>query len=215
MQAEQTFKPNIILRALAQLVSYVFHPLFIPLYVTAFIVYQYPYFFAGFDNRGHIKVLMSVFINLCFFPALVVFLLWRLKFASSIMLRTQKERIIPFAASLVFYFWAWYVFREQPQMPRMFVQFLFGAFLGVSGAWMANIFIKISMHTTAMGGMAAYMLLLAFNGDIAMGGYLSIALLLSGLVGTARMLVSDHTNIEVYTGFAVGALAQLIAAWLA
>jgi len=200
------------LRWPAQVISYVFHPLFIPVYVTAFVIYMYPYLFSGLSERRSFLVLMSVFINLCFLPAFVVFLLWRLKFIGSIMLRTQKERIIPYVASLLFYFWTWYVFKNQSDIPPVLVQFALGAFLAVCGAWMANIFFKISMHTVAAGGMVCFMLLLAFSGDLHMGFYVSIAILATGLIATARLLVSDHSVFEVYFGLAVGILAQLLAA---
>lgn len=208
------YQPPAFLKMLAKIISIIFHPLFIPLYVTAFILYIYPYYFAGFDRSAHLKILMGVFINLCFFPALVVFLLWRLKFASGIQLKTQKDRIIPYAASLIFYFWAWQVFKNQPEMPRIFVQFLLGAFLSVCGAWMANIFIKISMHTTALGGMATFLLFMAFADSGAMGAYLCIAFIIAGIVGSARLLVSDHSYFEIYTGFSVGILCQVISAWI-
>ncbi|HEY8388359.1 MAG TPA: hypothetical protein VIK74_07130 [Parasegetibacter sp.] len=204
-----------VLKAVANLLSYVFHPLFIPLYVTAFVLYVYPYYFSGFDSRAHFRILVTVFINLCFFPALVVFLLWRLKFSKNIFLKTQRDRIIPYAASLIFYFWAWQVFKNQTDIPAIFVQFIFGAFLSICGAWMANIFVKISMHTTALGGMAAFLLFLAFADSGAMGAYLAIAIFIAGLVGTARLLVSDHTYFEIYTGYTVGILCQVAAAWLA
>lgn len=209
-----TVRKPAILRWPAQLISYVFHPLFIPVYVTSFIVFKYPYLFSGLGNKEQIRIIISIFINLSFFPALVVFLLWRLKFSSSIMLRTQKERIIPYVACLTFYFWAWYVLKSQPEIPRVLVQFVFGSFLAVCVAWMANIFVKISMHTIAAGGMAAFMLLIAFNGDMAMGVYLSVAILIAGLVATSRLLVSDHSYFEIYTGLIGGILSQVVAAWI-
>jgi hypothetical protein len=43
------------------------------------------------------------------------------------------------------------------------------------------------------------------------GAYISIALLLAGLVCTARMINNEHIPIEVYTGLFIGILAQLVA----
>src|ERR1700709_2786476 len=83
------------LRAVAKIISYVFHPLFIPAYISAYLIYVHPYLFAGYDSNQKFIRLVSVFVITAFFPALTVFLLWRLQFAESIYLRTQKERIIP------------------------------------------------------------------------------------------------------------------------
>ena len=79
---------------LAQLVSYVLHPLFIPTYIFLFLQYQFPYEFAGITAWQLKMKVFSVFWMTAFFPAFAVFLLWKLKFSDSIFLRTQKERII-------------------------------------------------------------------------------------------------------------------------
>jgi len=196
----------------AQFISYVFHPLFIPSYVTAFLLYVYPEFFSGYDPTQRIRILLSIFINLSFFPAFVVLISKLLGFVRSIHLRTQKERIIPYAAALIFYFWAWYVLTNQPDKPEIFVQFIQGAFFGVCGAWLGNIVAKVSMHTIGVGGMATFFLLLSFQGDPGLGLYLFLAVMIAGITGTARMLVSDHTRFEIYFGYLLGILSQLIAA---
>src|SRR5919107_130174 len=82
------------LRALGSFFSYVFHPLFISAYVAAYLIYLHPYEFAVYDHRQKALRLISVILITTFFPAITVILLWRLKFVSSIYLRTQKERII-------------------------------------------------------------------------------------------------------------------------
>src|ERR1700753_2670709 len=100
-------------RAAAHIISFVFHPLFIPAYVTAFLLFVDPYAFAGVSMKFKIFRLISVFFNTGFIPGFAVFLMWRLRLIQSVVLRTQKERIIPYAAAMIFYFWAWYVFHNQ------------------------------------------------------------------------------------------------------
>ena len=202
------------IRAMAYLVSYLFHPLFIPTYVTAFLVFVDPYAFAGVSVKFKLFRLISVFFNTGFIPGFAVFLMWRLKLIQSIFLRTQKERIIPYAAAMIFYFWAWYVFHSQHDNPQSFLNFLLGSFLAVCAAWFLNIVNKVSMHAIAMGGVAMFFLVQSFNQQDVTGVYFSIALLITGLVCTARFIVSDHTQGEVYMGLVAGALCQLIAIWV-
>src|SRR5687768_2239376 len=99
-------------KLIAHLFSWLFHPLFIPLYVTIFLSFIHPYAFVALSEKRKIFKLIFVFVNTALFPGMAVFLMWRLKFTQSIFLRTQKERIIPYAAAMVFYFWAWYVSRS-------------------------------------------------------------------------------------------------------
>jgi hypothetical protein len=211
---EERTRISPVIKFIANFFSWIFHPLFIPLYVTIFLLYINPYAFVATNEKQKVFKLIFVFINTMLFPAFAVFLMWRLKLTQSIFLKTQRERIIPYAAAMIFYFWAWYVSKSQQDNPEVFTNFLLGSFLTVIAAWMANIYFKISMHTLAMGGMLFFILWLSFSGDSTSGLYPSIALLITGVVCTSRMIVSDHHPIEIYLGLIVGILCQMIAVWI-
>ncbi len=200
-----------ILKLIARFISYVFHPLFIPTYVCAFLIFKYPYSFPTFDEKEKMIKLISIFIITAGFPAITVFLLWRLQFADSIFLRTQKERIIPYVASTIYFFWAWYVSRNQPSNPPTLVFFLLGLFLSTSAASMANNYFKISMHALGVGGGVMFMILLGISGTASIGLPISVATIIAGIVCTARFLISDHYPGDVYSGLFLGALCQLVA----
>jgi len=206
-------KQPALIRALAHFFSYVFHPLFIPAYVTAFLVFVDPYAFAGVTFKYKLFRLISIFFNTALIPGFAVFLMWRLKLIQSMQLRTQKERIIPYAAAMIFYFWAWYVFHNQKDNPQAFVDFLLGSFLGICAAWFLNIIAKVSMHAIGVGGLAFFFLLQAFGQQDVTGVYFSLAILIAGVVCTSRLLVSDHTQREIYMGLVAGALCQLLATY--
>lgn len=212
--AAQPAKQPAPIRALAHFFSWVFHPLFIPAYVTAFLVFIDPYTFAGFNIKYSLFRLIFVVFNTAFIPGFAVFLMWRLKLIQSMHLRTQKERIIPYAAAMIFYFWAWYVAHRQKENPEPFIDFLLGSFLAVCAAWFLNIVNKISMHAIAIGGFAMFFLLHAFGQQDVTGIYFSIAILIAGVVCTSRLIVSDHTPAEIYLGLVAGALCQVIAGLL-
>src|SRR5687767_4673539 len=99
-------------RMLANFFSYVFHPLFIPLYLTYFIITIRSYEFGGLDEWGKLRRLLQVFINCTFLPLVTVLLLRALKFIDSVFLKTQKDRILPYIICMIFYFWNWYVFKN-------------------------------------------------------------------------------------------------------
>lgn len=214
LNGEAPYRPPTLLRILAHFFSYVFHPVLIPTYVAAFLLYVHPLAFAGYGEQRKFFALVAVFFSSSFLPAFSVFLMWRLKFITSIFLRTQRERIIPYAAAIIFYFWIWYVFRNQHETPKFFVQFLLGSFLSVCGAWMWNIRLKVSMHSTAMGGMVMFFLLQILTNQEVTGQYFAIALLIAGIVCTSRFLVSDHSRQEIYLGLFTGVASQLIAWWI-
>ena len=61
--------------------------------------------------------------------------------------------------------------------------------------------------------MVTFILLLALAQGSGYGPYISIAILITGLVCTARFIVSDHTPREIYGGLLLGILSQMIAHW--
>ncbi len=207
-------------RILANIISYVFHPVFVPLYIICFLLYLHPYLFAGYNSRNKILVLAQSFMMLTFFPLITVVLLKALKFIDSIHLHTQKDRVIPFIACMTWYFWLWYVWNnmgksgDNADLPPEAVQLALGIFISTIIGLMANIKFKISLHAISMGLMLTFFVGMALNQDLNYGIYISIAIIIAGMVCSSRFILSDHTNLEVYGGLVVGAVSMLIAQWL-
>lgn len=197
----------------ARIISILFHPIFVPVYVVFFMINIHQGLFVSFTDWGKTKVLIMAFLMYGFFPVITVLLLKALGFIDSVFLHTRKDRIIPFVACIIWYFWIWHVWRNipDPGYPREMVLFAFAAFFTASAGFMANIYMKVSMHALAVGTALAFIVYLAFTQGIPYGLYLSGAIFLAGLVCTARMLVSDHTEREIYMGLLIGALSVPLA----
>lgn len=191
----------------ARIISVLFHPIFVPVYVVYFMINIHESLFASFTSWGKTKVLIMAFLMYGFFPIVTVLLLKALGFVDSIMLKTRKDRIIPFVACIIWYFWIWHVWRNipEPGYPRVMVLFAMAVFLTASAGFMANIYMKVSMHSLAVGTLLGFIMYMATSQGMAYGLYLSTAILIAGVVCTARLLVSDHTQKEIYVGLLIGA----------
>ena len=200
------------LRIIARISSWIFHPIFIPLYVTWLLVFVHPSFFAGFSTESRTRVIMLIALNAVFFPLVTVLLLRALKFIDSIYLRTQRDRIIPYVASMTFFFWTQYVLREQTLIPRVLVSFMFGVFMASAASLIANIYQKVSMHTVGMGGLVGILVVIAWRNPESIPVPLAIATIIAGWIGTARLLVSDHSSSEIRLGYLIGFVCQLAGA---
>jgi hypothetical protein len=205
-----------VIRFAANIISYIFHPVFVPVMVIWFLAYIHPYLFAGFTDIQKFRTVMMAVVSFTFFPLVTVLLLKGLKFIDTIFLRTQKDRVIPFIACMIWYFWIWYVWNNfgktgDTDMPREAVQFALATFISTIIGLMINIKMKVSLHAISMGIVATFFSLLAFNQSLNFGFYLSVVLFITGLVCTARFIVSDHTSQEVYGGLVVGAVSMIIA----
>ena len=106
-----------------------------------------------------------------------------------------------------------YVLRHQPEFARVIVQLTMAIFIASSLGLIFNIYMKISMHAMSMGILVVFAGILASDLPANFTFYLSGALLIAGIVCTARLIVSDHTPKEIYIGLLVGAISQLLAVW--
>ncbi len=201
------------IRFAANILSYVFHPLFVPVYIICFLIAIQPQFFAAFTTPEKIITIVRFVVMYSFFPLVTVLLAKGLGFLQSIYLKTQKDRIIPYIACGIYYFWMWYVLRNQPEFSREIVILSMAIWIASSLGLLANIYMKVSMHAISMGVMVSFIMLLALAQGSGFGIYISIALLITGLVCTARLIVSDHSQKEIYGGLFIGILSQLIANW--
>jgi hypothetical protein len=202
-------------QSVGQVWSYLLHPLFLPLIISGLILYRHPLVSLLANDGEKIRLMVMTGINTILFPALIVFLLWRLKFVQNMYMTTQRERIIPLSVSVIFYFWAWYVSRNLDFAPQALQQWLLGVFLASCAANFTNIFFKLSLHTLGWGGVIGFFLARSFTDQYWPAGWIIPALLLAGLAGTARLLKSAHQPAEVYAGYLAGIICQVAAAWIA
>lgn len=198
------------LKATANLFSYIFHPLFIPVYISVFLVKVQPYFFSGISPLEQ-KLLIPRFIVIySMFPLISLLLLRGLNFIRSVKLKTQRERIAPYIICMIYYFGHWYFLKKENFLPPNFIIFTGAIFFACVVGFLANIFMKISMHAIAAGVMIAFVTIMAFTQSGDFGVYVSVSLLIAGLVCTSRFIVSDHTQGEVYWGLGAGIITQVL-----
>lgn len=199
---------------LSNIFSVLFHPLFIGVMMAAYLLFIHPTYFIGYSERAKIMKLLIVINNNVFFPMVVVALLRGLRFNKSFLLKTQKERIVPYIASITFFFWSYYVFKNQTGTPAVLVGMCRGMFLSAAASLLLNNYFKISMHGVGIGGLMGLITLSVIDGSQYNGSAFIAALLIAGITITARKIASDHSWFDLIGGFSVGFLFQLISLWI-
>ncbi|MCB9063784.1 MAG: hypothetical protein H6551_01420 [Chitinophagales bacterium] len=203
---------NKMLRVLAKFVSYLLHPIFMPLILLGTLYYVSPISFVKYKGTDLQMVFARVALITVFFPLLVVLLLKGLGFIKSIFMRTQKERIIPLLWTMICYWWVSHVFKNTDA--PLIMQVLFkGSYWGLIVLFVCSIFFKISMHTMAAGGMLGFLTVLIIMSPVDMTIPLIAAIVVAGFSGTARLLLGAHTQFEIWSGYVLGILVQLAAYW--
>jgi len=185
-----------------------------------------PYLFGIQDATQKGLLFISVFLLSVFFPIFTIVVMKLVGFIDSIEIKDRKERVMPLIITGVFYLWLFVNIRQNSIVPSAFSIFVLGATIALFVAFFINNFSKISLHTVGMGGLVAMVFIIRsffsynvfyFNfGPI--GSYaisldliLFLAILFAGLVGTSRLHLNAHRKQEIYMGYLVGILAQVIA----
>jgi len=200
-----------IVQYIAHLLYYVFHPLFIPTYFFLFLMQVLPFEFVGITEWQLKMRLFSVAWLTAFFPAFAVFLLWRLKLSDSIFLRTQKERIIPYVITMFFYWWMYYLSRNFTDQPIALKFFYLGIFVASAIGMTVNNFMKVSLHAMGIAGLTTAVILVSVFYPVNNAVWVLLAVLLTALVISARLVVSDHTKKELIVGLFIGVCTQVAA----
>jgi hypothetical protein len=198
----------------AKVISFLLHPLFVGVMMMFYITYMHPTIFIAVSEKGRFYKFLTFVVNNVMFPVLVVLLLKGLGFTKSVILDTQKERIIPYVASIIFFFNSYNTFRNQSDSPEILTDMCQGIFLSVCLALVLNNFSKISMHAIGIGGMFGLAMVIIFTGQAYAIWPLTVVILLTGLVCTARLIVSDHTSEDLVLGLLIGIGTQIFAWWL-
>jgi hypothetical protein len=214
------------LTILARAVSVGFHPLLVLTYMLLMQLVVNPYQFGVSSMAAQWKFVLLVFLSTFGMPALAVVLMRALGMVASMELSTRHERIGPYLIAGVFYLWMYINFRQNGTIPQAFTTATLGATIALFVLFFLNNFTKVSAHAAAMGGWTAMAVINArhfrfetFLVDVGAWGALEVStngvvlllVLLTGLVCTARLYLSAHTDRQVYIGLATGFLSQFLA----
>ena len=102
-QAAEGYGFHPAIRTAAKVISYIFHPLFVPVYFGWFLVYVLR-LFPSLDPFRKTMLIVQFFVSYTLLPLATVLIAKALGFIQTIYLKTQKDRIIPYMATMIFYF---------------------------------------------------------------------------------------------------------------
>lgn len=203
------------MRPLAKLISILFHPLLFPSYGALLIIAANPNLFGRWGERVHIVWLIIVFALTFVFPVVWMMMMKKLEMIESLQVETAKERIIPFIAAATFYLWCAWMFKPSANMKipsnSLIFYMMLGASLGIFISFLINIFSKVSLHGVGAGALVGLVLVMTRFSTFDLRIVLVLAILLAGIIGTARLLLDTHTPRQVFVGYIVGFTGQFIA----
>lgn len=188
-------------------ISFIFHPLLIPLLGVIFYFIKSPRYIP-------IQIIQAKLISLSILtivlPILLYFLLKTLGKVKSIYLENTKERIFPLLVNCMVVLLVLNRILSSSQIIELYY-----FFVGILISTMACLFLailkfKASIHMISVAGLFMFFIALSIHFSININGTLAIMSIITGAVATSRLHVKAHTSIELVIGFIIGFIPQLI-----
>lgn len=183
--------------------SFAFHPVFLPTAGLALIFGVNSYINQTTPLSKQLFLVFWIFMNTAAIPMLFTFFLRWKKMVSSIQLDSREDRIVPFAFALLFYLTNYWLLRDIP-MPHVIYSMFLGSSIAVAAALFFTFFTKISIHMVGMGGVTAALYGLSQLFGLPLDWLIILAIVASGLVGTARYILQSHNLQQIYLGWITG-----------
>ena len=191
----------------ARIMSMIFTPFYLPIVgLIALFIFSY---MSLLPMMYKLVMLAMVYLLTVVAPSLLIHLYRLCQGWTSHELGRKERRLVPYIISIVCYF-ACFFWMEYRNTPRVISIIVVVALTIQMVCALINIWWKISTHTAAIGGVAggliSYSIAFSFNPL----WWLCFVLILAGAVGTARMILRQHSLSQVVTGFLVGAACALL-----
>lgn len=191
----------------ARIMSMIFTPFYLPIVgLIALFIFSY---MSLLPMMYKLVMLAMVYLLTVVAPSLLIHLYRLCQGWTSHELGRKEHRLVPYIISIVCYF-ACFFWMEYRNTPRVISIIVVVALTIQMVCALINIWWKISTHTAAIGGVAgglvSYSIAFSFNPL----WWLCFVLILAGAVGTARMILRQHSLSQVVTGFLVGAACAIL-----
>lgn len=193
---------NRLLLVLAQVVSILFHPLLSNIYA---ILLLFAYTNLGVFYQGQMaKFLLPVFLFSFLIPLVGMCILKMGGYITDFSLSKSNERPLPLFVALFSYICQLTYFNDS-FVPGWFLGVLLIPILLVIICYFINRYIKISLHMISIGAMIGASFSISYNiSQINPFWLFAFLFIISGLVGTSRLILKRHTPYQIYLGFLIG-----------
>ena len=181
-------KKNSPLEVSSRIISGIFTPFMIP-FVAFFLLFFFTYL-RIMPIQYKLIVLGIVYCFTILMPMLAIYLFQKINGWGIHELGHREKRFVPYALTIISYVTC-LITMYKIHLPRYF-------------KW------KISTHVASSGMMVGGLLSYSFIFNFNPVWWLCFFILLSGMLGTARIIVKQHTLLEVLAGFIVGLFCGVI-----
>ncbi|GAB5564730.1 MAG: hypothetical protein Wins2KO_17930 [Winogradskyella sp.] len=187
-------------------ISFVFHPLIMPLLGVMFYFHKTPRYIP--EPVQNTKI-FSVVILTIILPILLFFLLRTINKVDTIYLKTTKERVIPLFINCIIITLILLRVMTPDEIVELYFFFL-GILCSTLACFILALFkVKASIHMIAASGFFMFAVAIGINYQININGTIALMMIILGAIATSRLHLKAHTNQELLIGLFTGLFPQL------
>lgn len=185
----------------AKVISIIFHPFLIPIF-GFLALFNSGFYFSVLSGDAKRFVLLVVFFTTAILPMLSVAIL-ALNPKFDITMQSVRDRVLPLLFSAIFYYIGFLLLNRIRIFP-IFKMFLIASVLVIVLVLMITLKWKISTHMASVGGLTGTVFALSFRSGLNPLLLIVSVVLISGMVGTARLVLNKHSMSQITAGYALG-----------
>lgn len=195
----------------AKVLSVLFTPFYLPI-LSLLILFIFSYL-SLLPLTYKLFLLLMFYLFTVFLPTALIRFYRRYQGWTLIELGSRERRAIPYVISIFSYLLCYYIMAAT-HVPHFMGSILIAALVIQVACAIINLFIKISTHTAAIGGVTGALLAFSVIFSFNPVWWLCIVLLLAGMVGTSRMILRQHSLRQVVLGYLAGVACSFVSVLL-
>lgn len=200
------------MRILSKIISIILHPMLMPT-IGIFLIFHAGTHLSYLPFEARRIIYLTVFISTFIMPLSLLPLFIQLKIIKNFQMESARERIYPVFITGVFYFLG-YILLNKMGAPAIIGNFILASLMAIFIAVVITFFWKISMHMIAVGGVTGVMLALALHYNIDLAFWLSLLVIASGIIASARLHLGAHNPAQIYIGYILGLIIVFSSIWM-
>lgn len=189
------------MKSAAKVISFIFHPVLVPT-LGFILLFNSSSFFSILPWEVKKFVLIVVFVTTGLLPVFTMAVM-ALNPRFSLSFEKSTDRVLPLVFSAIYYSLGYYLLDKLPAY-SIFKIFLLATTLVIILLLLTSYKWKVSNHLAGLGGLLGTILALSFRMGVNPVFIISGIILLSGVVGTSRMVLGKHNLPQILGGFAIG-----------
>ena len=193
---------------ISKVISLILHPVFMPLlafYLSLSILPE-----LEFTISHNLKLIyFIVIISTIILPILSILILIKIDRLSSLEMIHHKERVLPLFNTAISMLLGYFFLQNiLLYTPLLIAEFLGAIFIILIASVLSN-FWKISLHMLGIGGiLGVFIAIHILHQNIS--AFIILFLFLSGLLAYSRLNEKAHNKPQIYIGFLIGLLIELV-----